>query len=262
MLALCFLGAVTQGTGLLPTAANSAAVMANLIYGPLFALFLASSLLPLAVVYLVERGVLTALLQPLRLLSSGSPLFFMFQSRAIGHSLSDEFAFGGAAYLATGRGLGITRTPFHQTYSTFAITAIYPGAELLAFLLSASLACPSLALRPTLYVFSMLMPLSLAFSPALFNPHAFEPRAALQDAREWLSWPVDLEGRSGTRIRTARLALARTHALWLYSTVPPPHIRTRSICAARAHAALRVHCARPHSRHDGPVYSHDGVLAL
>ena len=89
MLALCFLGAVTQGTGLLPTAANSAAVMANLIYGPLFALFLASSLLPLAVVYLVERGVLTALLQPLRLLSSGSPLFFMFQSRAIGHSLSD-----------------------------------------------------------------------------------------------------------------------------------------------------------------------------
>ena len=40
------------------------AVMANLIYGPLFGLFLASSLLPLAFVLIVEKGPLVPMRMP------------------------------------------------------------------------------------------------------------------------------------------------------------------------------------------------------
>jgi len=191
VLSLIFLGALCEGTGLLPAAANSVAVLANLIYGPLFGLFLASSLLPLSAVLLVERGLITAVLHPLRLVLTGSAFYFIFQSRCVGHQLSDEYAFGGASYLATGRGLGIHRNDFKSLYCSFAVPAFYPGLELMCFLMLAPFACPTQEIRPSVWVFGLMTPLALLYSPALFNPQCFELRTLLVDLVDWFAWLAD-----------------------------------------------------------------------
>ena len=70
---------------------------------------------------------------------SGSPFFFAFQSRCIGHHISGEFASGGATYIATGRGVALARQPFVALYVSFATAALYPGVELAGMLLVAPL---------------------------------------------------------------------------------------------------------------------------
>ena len=89
------------------------------------------------------------------------------------------------ADMATGRGLGIHRSHFQHLYATFVLPCFYPGMELAAFLLFSPLACPEITLRPTLWIFAMLFPLSLLFAPAMFNPHCFELRALLSDFCLW-----------------------------------------------------------------------------
>ena len=105
--------------------------------------------------------------------------------------LSDEYAFGGAAYMATGRGLGIQRNDFKSLYSSFALPAFYPGLELMCFLMFAPLACPGQEIRPSVWVFGLMTPLALLYSPALFNPHCFDLRTLLSDLVDWVSWLSD-----------------------------------------------------------------------
>ena len=81
--AFTFLSSVADGTGLLPGVSSSASLVT--LFGPLYALSIAASLLPLQLALLSEQGAWAALVEPLRQLVAGSPLFFAVQSRCIGH---------------------------------------------------------------------------------------------------------------------------------------------------------------------------------
>lgn len=116
--AVSFLTALGDGCGLLPGVASGSFIIT--FYGPMYALFWAASVLPLSLSLLSERGLWTALKEPIKQTLSGSPLFFTVQSRCIGHYLSGEFASGGAAYIPTGRGLAIERQSFCTLFPGFA----------------------------------------------------------------------------------------------------------------------------------------------
>ena len=73
------------------------------------------------------QGPISAIIEPLLQLFTGSPIFFIAQSRLVGQYLAAEFAVGGAQYVATGRGLGVTRKPFHELYANFCSACIYSG---------------------------------------------------------------------------------------------------------------------------------------
>jgi len=134
---------------------------------------------------------LAALLEPIRQLLAGSPLFFIVQGRCIGHYLAAEFALGGADYVATGRGIGIKRVMFHKLYASFAASCIYPGAEMAA-MLALAMAC-STNMRPPAYAvaFASITPFALIMGPFLFNPQCFSALANVQDARQWFARLLD-----------------------------------------------------------------------
>ena len=113
MLVLAFVGALCEGTGTMPSGVAKAAFsISATVYSTVFVLFFAASLMPLFMVLLVEEGVLSAIVRPLKQVISGAPLYYIFQSRCIGHAISGEFASGGATYIATGRGLATERQDF------------------------------------------------------------------------------------------------------------------------------------------------------
>ena len=186
-----FVGALADGCGLL-SGIDFTALLSRL-YGPLYILFLAGSLLPLQLALLYEQGVRAALCEPLRQLLAGSPLFFAVQSRCIAHYLSGEFASGGAAYIPTGRSLAIERQPFSALFKSFAPICFYPGLELGLFLGLMALANPSMCARVSTatWLTAAVMPVALLFGPAVFNPRCFELRLGLADARAWLAWLTD-----------------------------------------------------------------------
>ena len=82
LLTLTFLGALADGTGLLPGVADGASRLAQSVFSVLFVLFFGASLLPLVMMLLAEQGPSRSLLSPLAQLISGSPLFFIFKSCA------------------------------------------------------------------------------------------------------------------------------------------------------------------------------------
>ena len=185
--AFSFLAALADGSGLLTGVEQT--MLLRTLFGPLYVLSLAASLLPLQLALLTERGVCAALWEPIRQILAGSPLFFAIQSRCIGHYLSGEFASGGAAYIPTGRSLAIERQPFSALYAAFATTCLYPGVDLALFLVLGSLASPrDVALPMATWLAAGIIPLALLFGIALFNPRCFELRLSVRDFKAWVQW--------------------------------------------------------------------------
>ena len=141
----------------------------------------------MALTALAEEGPLAALTTPLVQLLSGSPLFFILQSRCIGAYFSGEFAVGGASYIPTGRGLAIAHQPFYKIFASFASSCLYPGAELALLQLLRPLVLP-LPLPAVVWALAALMPVALLWGPAFFNPNVFKPRNAAGDLRGWGRW--------------------------------------------------------------------------
>ena len=192
-LALAYVGAAADATGVLSGAAAPALAVLELVYGVLAAAFLGGSLLPLALTALAEDGALAALTTPLVQLLSGSPIFFILQSRCIGAYFSGEFATGGASYIPTGRQLAISHQPFSRLFAGFGASCLYPGAELVLLLGLRILAMPT-SLPIHAWCLVGLMPVALLWGPAFFNPHAFKPRRAAADLRDFCIWIVEDDG--------------------------------------------------------------------
>ena len=176
-LAITYVAAVAEGTGVLPYAAGATVSLVNILYGAVFGLFFLGALYPLFVGLLTEKGPLSALVTPIKNVLCGSFLFFVLQSRCIGHYFSGEFAMGGAGYIPTGRSLAIQHQPFHTLYAGFAQSCTYPGLELAFFLVALPIACPGIELQFFSFIWPWLMPAALLFGLALFNPRAFELRS-------------------------------------------------------------------------------------
>ncbi|KAJ7343495.1 glycosyltransferase family 48 protein [Mycena albidolilacea] len=139
--------------------------------------------LPLFLQELVERGTGKALLRLGKHFLSLSPVFEVFSTQIYSQSILSNLTFGGARYIATGRGFATTRMSFSILYSRFAGPSIYMGMRNLLLLLYATM---SIWIPHLIYFW--LSVLSLCVAPFVFNPHQFSYADFMIDYREFLRW--------------------------------------------------------------------------
>ncbi|KAF8798014.1 1,3-beta-glucan synthase [Phlegmacium glaucopus] len=139
--------------------------------------------LPLFLQELVERGTGKALLRLGKHFLSLSPVFEVFSTQIYSNSILSNLTFGGARYIATGRGFATSRISFSILYSRFAGPSIYMGMRNLLILLYATMSVwiPHL-------IYFWLSVLSLCIAPFFFNPHQFSYADFIIDYREFLRW--------------------------------------------------------------------------
>jgi len=139
--------------------------------------------LPLFLQEFMERGFARSIIRLGKHFMSLSPLFEVFVTQIYTNSILTNLSFGGARYIATGRGFATTRTPFALLYSRFAGPSLYLGMRALLMLIFASLTMwvPHL-------IYFWVSVLALVISPFLFNPHQFSFTDFLLDYREFLRW--------------------------------------------------------------------------
>ncbi|KAG1454020.1 hypothetical protein G6F46_008823 [Rhizopus delemar] len=141
------------------------------------------SFLPLFMQEVTEKGTGRSLLRLAKQFLSLSPLFEVFVTQIYANSVVSNLSFGGARYIATGRGFATSRLPFSVLYSRFAHPSIYFGARTMFMLLFVSL---SLWIPHIIYFWITLA--SLVISPFVFNPHQFVLMDFIYDYQEYLGW--------------------------------------------------------------------------
>ncbi|BEJ14560.1 hypothetical protein CspHIS471_0403270 [Cutaneotrichosporon sp. HIS471] len=138
---------------------------------------------PLFVQELTERGTGRAIVRLAKHFMSLSPVFEVFSTQIYMHSIINDLTFGGARYIATGRGFATTRISFSILYSRFAGPSIYLGVRTLVLLLYITLS----VWVPHLIYFWITV-VGLCVAPFLFNPHQFSYTDFIIDYREFLRW--------------------------------------------------------------------------
>ncbi|KAH6910702.1 1,3-beta-glucan synthase [Coprinopsis sp. MPI-PUGE-AT-0042] len=146
-------------------------------------LVFAIAFLPLFLQELVERGTFKAVFRLAKQFGSLSPLFEVFSTQIYTHSILSNLTFGGARYIATGRGFATTRIYFNILLSRFAGPSIYLGMRTLLMLLYVTLSLWT----PWLLYFWVSI-LALCIAPFWFNPHQFVFSDFIIDYREYLRW--------------------------------------------------------------------------
>ncbi|KAJ7846187.1 1,3-beta-glucan synthase component FKS1 [Mycena leptocephala] len=163
------------------------------------------SFLPLFLQELVERGTWKAIFRLAKQFGSLSPLFEVFSTQIYTHSILSNLTFGGARYIATGRGFATSRIHFSTLLSRFAGPSIYLGMRTLIMLLYVTLSM----WRPYLIYFWISI-LSLCIAPFLFNPHQFVFSDWVVDYREFLRWMSRGNSRSHNNSWIGYCRLSRT----------------------------------------------------
>jgi 1,3-beta-glucan synthase len=105
----------------------------------------------------------------------------VFSTQIYTHSILSNLTFGGARYIATGRGFATSRISFSILYSRFAGPSIYLGMRTLLMLLYATIA----TMNPFLIYF-WVSTLALCIAPFIFNPHQFSVADFVIDYRQAL----------------------------------------------------------------------------
>lgn len=139
--------------------------------------------LPLFLQELSERGAISAFVRLIKQFASLSPLFEIFTTQIYSNSIITNLTFGGARYIATGRGFATTRQSFSLLFSRFAGPSIYEGMRYLFMLFYATLT----VWMPHLIYFWISL-VALCVAPFLFNPHQFSFPDFIIDYREFLRW--------------------------------------------------------------------------
>ncbi|KAG8850376.1 1,3-beta-D-glucan synthase [Tulasnella sp. 330] len=155
------------------------------IRGCIFSIFLVFfiAFLPLFLQELTERGAGSALTRLGKHFLSLSPVFEVFSTQIYTNSILTNLTFGGARYIATGRGFATTRLSFAILYSRFAGPSIYMGMRTLIILLYITM---SMWTPYLIYFWASV--LALCIAPFLFNPHQFAFADFVIDYREFLRW--------------------------------------------------------------------------
>lgn len=161
--------------------------------------------LPLFLQELSERGAVSAVVRLSKHFLSLSPVFEVFCTQIYSHSIISNLTFGGARYIATGRGFATTRQSFALLYSRFAGPSIYSGMRLLLLLLYVTL---SLWIPHLIYFWISI--LALCIAPFLFNPHQFSIGDYIIDYREFLRWMSRGNSRSHANSWIGYCRLSRT----------------------------------------------------
>ncbi|KAF5213215.1 hypothetical protein E0198_000732 [Clavispora lusitaniae] len=195
---LVFLGSLRYESILCITETASSTVEANIPYGcrnlvpvlewmnrfvlSMFICF-TISFLPITVQEITEKGVLNTLKRVTHHFFSLAPLFEVLVCKVYAKSFTENLRFGGAKYVATGRGFATERVKFHELYSKYADVSIYAGGFGLLVTIFATLTM----WRPALFWF-YLTSFALCFSPFVFNPHNFCLQEYILDYGFFLGW--------------------------------------------------------------------------
>jgi len=163
------------------------------------------SFLPLFMQELTERGTIKAVTRLSKHFMSLSPVFEVFSTQIQTHSILSNLNFGGARYIATGRGFATARIPFSILYSRFAGPAIYLGMRTLIMLLYVTM---SLWISHLIYFWISV--LALCVAPFIFNPHQFSWADFIVDYREFLRWMSRGNSRSHANSWIGYCRLSRT----------------------------------------------------
>ncbi|EJD47468.1 1,3-beta-glucan synthase [Auricularia subglabra TFB-10046 SS5] len=139
--------------------------------------------LPLFLTELCERGAGKAIVRLAKQLGSFSYVFEVFSTQIYSQSILNNLAFGGARYIATGRGFATTRIPFSVLFSRFAGPSIYLGARTLLLLLYVTM-----TLWTPWLIYFWVSVLALCIAPFVFNPDQFSFMDFFIDYRELLRW--------------------------------------------------------------------------
>ncbi|KAG9303389.1 hypothetical protein G9A89_013715 [Geosiphon pyriformis] len=139
--------------------------------------------LPLFLQESTEKGFLRSLTRLGKHFMSLSPFFEVFTTQIYANAIMTNLSFGGARYIATGRGFATARIPFSILYSRFAGPSIYFGMRILLILLFVTMTMwiPHL-------IYFWVSVIALCISPFLFNPHQFSFTDFIIDYREFLRW--------------------------------------------------------------------------
>ncbi|TRM66931.1 glycosyltransferase family 48 protein [Schizophyllum amplum] len=161
--------------------------------------------MPLFLQELVERGTWSAIWRLLKQFMSLSPVFEVFSTQIQTHSVLSNLTFGGARYIATGRGFATSRISFSILFSRFAGPSIYLGMRTLIMLLYVTL-----TIWTPYLIYFWITTLSLCIAPFLFNPHQFVFSDFLIDYREYLRWMSRGNSRSHNNSWIGYCRLSRT----------------------------------------------------
>ncbi|KAI3613106.1 1,3-beta-glucansynthase [Moniliophthora roreri] len=161
--------------------------------------------LPLFLQELIERGSWKAILRLGKQFGSMSPAFEVFSTQIYTHSILSNLTFGGARYIATGRGFATSRIYFNILFSRFAGPSIYLGMRTLLMLLYVTL-----TLWTPWIIYFWVSIISLCIAPFLFNPHQFVFSDFIVDYREFLRWMSRGNSRSHTNSWIGYCRLSRT----------------------------------------------------
>ncbi|KAI9626418.1 hypothetical protein H4Q26_017882 [Puccinia striiformis f. sp. tritici PST-130] len=171
----------------------------------IFIVFFIGGLFAAVLTRLTERGVISAVIRLGKQLGSCSPVFEVFSTQIQSHALLTDMTFGGARYIATGRGFATTRISFAILYSRFAGPSIYLGMRTLCLLLYVTM---SLWMPAIIYFWVSVLALCLA--PFIFNPHQFSFTDFIIDYREFLRWMCRGNSRSHANSWIGYCRLSRT----------------------------------------------------
>ena len=117
---------------------------------------------------LSERGTWKAVFRLAKQFGSLSPAFEVFSTQIYCNSILSNLNYGGARYIATGRGFATARTNFSTLFSRFAGPSIYLGMRTLIMLLYVTI---SFWIPHVVYFW--ITTLALCLAPFIFNPHQF-----------------------------------------------------------------------------------------
>ncbi|KAG8700287.1 1,3-beta-D-glucan synthase [Ceratobasidium sp. 395] len=161
--------------------------------------------LPLFLQELTDRGAGHAMMRLGRHFLSLSPVFEVFSTQIYSQALLSNLTFGGARYIATGRGFATTRLSFSILYSRFAGPSIYLGMRSMLMLLYATM---SIWIPHLIYFWVSIA--ALCTAPFVFNPHQFSFGDFIIDYREFLRWMSRGNSRSHSNSWIGYCRLSRT----------------------------------------------------
>ncbi|GIL42995.1 hypothetical protein Vafri_807, partial [Volvox africanus] len=146
-------------------------------------------LLPYMAEIALEHGLVRGLLAAVAQVLSGSVAFFIFKQQTTTTALHRSMLYGGATYIATGRGFSITSSSFIKLFANYGRSHIALGFELgaMAVAVAATLECSSCSYAGLTWG-TWLAAISLVLSPCWFNPMAFSPDKVKRDMHAWAAW--------------------------------------------------------------------------
>ncbi|AMD22699.1 HHL071Wp [Eremothecium sinecaudum] len=142
-----------------------------------------ASFFPLFIEDINEKNFIASAKRILKHMITGAPMFEIFVCKVYSGSLINDLYAGGARYIATGRGMAVTRVPFSNLYAKFAPESFYFSFVCLLILMFAT----STMWDPLLIYFWFTIS-SLLLSPFIFNPNQFSWNDFIVDYKNYWKW--------------------------------------------------------------------------